>query len=459
MKWRGRASRKVVEAVVATFQDSQATEKQLGGSIGIGEAAFSARGTSALSCAACSAQQSSHPLSALSARDWQRSWHWLDASGMALYFLDKVTSLHMESALPATTLARLRRNLADNRERSASMFAEFTSLNQSFQRSGLPYANLKGFTLSPESCPRPELRCQLDFDFLVDGNQLHLWQELLRQRGYELSAATPDVWEFKAGSSELTSISDHYKARPQRSVELHFASSQAPPHLPFRDPRLERRVDHSWGGVTFPALSPADRFIAQALHIFKHVCSACTRLSWLLEYQHHYAIRYHDPSFWDEVREHAWTQRHAAIAIGLATLLSSRIFGGEVPPQLDEWTDRLPASVLLWADQYGRESLLADFPGTKLYLLLQEQLRAGEGSWKQTKRRSLLPVHRAPRIVSVSTHDGAWKRIRSEVYQLRFVLFRLRFHVVEGTRYLIEASRWKRRLATLRALKPDLAVD
>jgi Uncharacterised nucleotidyltransferase len=428
MTWTGRASKKVVTAVVAAFRDS--------------------------------ADESSRRLSALRASEWQRSYHWLDASGMALYFLDKVESLHIENALPKTTLERLRGNLADNRNRSSTMFAEFAALNQSFQAAGLVYANLKGFSLSPDSCPRPELRCQLDFDFLVDGNQLNLCRNLLSETGYELDAATADVWEFKAGSSVLTSIKDHYRARPQRCVELHFAASQARPHLPFRDSRLERLSQHSWGGVTFPALAPADVFIAQAMHIFKHLCSACTRLSWLLEYQHHVAVRYQDQSFWNEVRSLAGTQRQASIAIGLTTLLSTKIFGTEAPPQLEEWTSaRLPTGVRLWAEQYGEESILADFPGTKLYLLLQEELRGNQESWKQTKRSKLLPLQPPPRIVRTGTDDDLGKRIRSEVYQMRFVLFRLRFHVVEGFRYLIEVSRWKRRLRTSGQYKPDLIVD
>jgi hypothetical protein len=148
------------------------------------------------------------------------------------------------------------------------------------------------------------------------------------------------------------------------------------------------------------------------------------------------------------------------MAIGLTTLLSSRIFGGEVPGQLEKWTsDRLPAGVRLWADHYGRESILADFPGTKLYLLLQEELRGNDDSWKQAKRSSLLPLHRAPRIVSVSIEANVWERIRSEVFQLRFLVFRLRFHVVEGVHYLVEAFRWKRRLAALPNYKPNLIVD
>jgi hypothetical protein len=170
MTWSGRASKKVVEAVVATFRDS--------------------------------ADESLRRLSALRASEWQRSYHWLDASGMALYFLDKVESLHIESALPATTLERLRGNMADNRNRSSTMFAEFTALNQSFQAAGLVYANLKGFTLSPESCPRPELRCQLDFDFLVDGSQLDLCRNLLSKSGYELDAMTRGTaLRFLAGAA------------------------------------------------------------------------------------------------------------------------------------------------------------------------------------------------------------------------------------------------------------------
>jgi hypothetical protein len=428
MKWSARSSKKVVEAVVAAFHEP--------------------------------AEQSARRLSALSAREWERSYHWLDAGGMALYFLDRVESLHLESALPSATLERLRGNLADNRIRSSAMLAEFASINRSFQAAGVVYTNLKGFTLSPESCPRPELRCQLDLDFLIDGAQLDLCRTLLSTRGYELAAATPDVWEFKAGSSELVSIKDHYKARPQLCAELHFASSAAPPHLPFRDLRLDRLSSHSWRGLTFPALAPADLFIAQAMHLFKHLCSSCTRLSWLLEYQYHVAVRYHDQSFWDEVQRYARPHRHASIAIGLTTLLSSGIFGGPIPPQLGEWTcDRLPGAVRLWADQYGRESILADFPGTKLYLLLQEELRRNDGEWQQTKRSSLLPLHRAPRILRTSSRDNVWKRMRAEVYQIRFVLFRLRFHVVEGLRYLVEVSRWKRRLATLRQLNVDLIGD
>ena len=83
MKWRQRASRNVVEAVISVFRDP--------------------------------AEASLRSLWAIRPHEWKQSYHWLDSSGMALYFLDQLESLHLETVLPATTLSRLRGNLADNR--------------------------------------------------------------------------------------------------------------------------------------------------------------------------------------------------------------------------------------------------------------------------------------------------------------------------------------------------------
>lgn len=413
MRWSAPADRRVVDAIVATFCDP--------------------------------AERSHERLFAFEHRDWVRTYHWLDASGMALYFLDELQTLDIEDALPVAVLDRLRQNFADNQIRSSVMFTEFTAINRAFQQAGVLYSNVKGFTLSPESCPNPALRCQLDLDFLVDSHHLKLCQEILAETGYQLTAATGTVWEFKAESSELASIEDHYKPKPQRSVELHFAGS-----LP-RDERLDRLRLHFWNGIAFPALSVGDLFVGQALHLFGHLRSACTRLAWLLEYKRHVSVRYDDRDFWSEVEDCSQIQRQAPIAIGLVTLLSTQVFGGRAPSLLENWTvERLPAAVRLWADHYGRRALLADFPGTKLYLLLEDELARGDHSWQKKKRNSLLPMHRVPLIVYAGPDDNFLKSLRREVYQARFVLFRLRFHAIEGLRYVIETARWKRHIAALK---------
>jgi hypothetical protein len=417
MRWSSRADRRVVEAVISSFTESP--------------------------------EQSYKILSKFKKTAWLRSYHWLDASGMSLYFLDQVVCLGIENSLPSETLARLRQNLADNRNRTSDMYEEFISINQAFQRAGVQYSNLKGFTLSPESCPDPTLRCQLDFDFLVDANQLDICREILCTSGYVLAAATATTWEFKAGASALSNISDLYKSKPQRSVELHFISSTHTAHQPSRDERLDRLSWRSWNGHAFPVLSRADQFLEQACHLFGHICSPYTRVSWLLEYKRHVLARYSDTLFWKEVRERSNSRHHTDIAIGISTLISSKIFGAKAPECLNSWTlDTLPAPVRLWTNQYGRRSVLADFPGTKLYFLLRDELQSSDEILRDRTSR-LLPLHRAPRITLTRSNDSLWTRIRNTVYQGRFVIFRLRFHLIEGHRYAIENVRWKRRRHSL----------
>jgi hypothetical protein len=420
MKWSEPADVRVVEAVVAAFRDS--------------------------------AERSRERLSAISQRDWVRSYFWLDASGLTLYFLNQLETLAIKDSIPVATLERFQQNSADNRVRSSAMFAEFASINQEFHAAGVDYANLKGFTLSPESCPHPALRRQLDFDFLVDGSHLDICRKILVEDGYVLTAATKKTWEFKAGITEPGSMKDFYKFTPQRSVELHFASSSTAAHPPSRDERLDRLVQRSWGGLTFPALSSSEQFVGQALHLFGHLCGASTRPAWILEYNNHVSFYFNDPDFWEDVKERSQAHRRAPIAIGLASLLASRLFDGKTPSRLDDWTlDCLPTSIRLWAEHYGTRTVLADSPGTKLYLLLLQELGRDDKTRpsRAQKRRILLPLHRAPRIIYAGPEDNLSKWFRREIYQMRFVLFRLRFHVIEGIRYLIEAARWKRQLSAL----------
>ena len=425
MKWSGVSDRRVVDAVIRAFCDS--------------------------------AEQCCEGLSQIDERAWTSSYYWLDASGMALYFLEQIETMSIESALPAATLQRLRQNRDDNRRRSAAMFAEFAAINEQFQAAGVAYCNLKGFTLIPDSCPDAALRCQLDFDFLVDPDHLTACREILAGAGYMLVAAKKDVWEFTTGSSVPTKIEDHYKPRPQRSVELHFDPVVAAGHPSARDERLDRSQLRSWKGVTFPVLSSADQFAGQALHLLGHLRSPSTRTAWLLEFKRHVSVRKDDHDFWREVAERSWSSPPARLAIGIATALSFQIFGGQPPAALQAWAvDHLPAPIRLWADSYGRQALLADFPGTKLHLLLEREMPRDDSPW-QKKRFMFVPSLRATRIIFPKPEDKAWQRMRAELYQIRFILFRMRFHLVHTLLYLREVPRWKRRLRMLR--QPQLRRD
>ena len=139
----------------------------------------------------------------LSVRQWEQSFYWLDASGMALYLLKQLEELNLLGTLPQQVHSRLRQNLADNRLRCASMLGEFLELNCAFQAAGIEYCALKGFTLAPVSCPDLAFRTQLDFDFRVDAKDLDVYRQILTDRGYVLRAASKTTWEFKTNSKTL----------------------------------------------------------------------------------------------------------------------------------------------------------------------------------------------------------------------------------------------------------------
>lgn len=96
--------------------------------------------------------QSLQQLSQLSADEWQKLLHWLDTSGLALYFLDRMVDLHLWHTLPHAVFARLKQNLVDNAERTRSLINESFSIQKEFQRAGVSYALLKGFSLYSSRC-------------------------------------------------------------------------------------------------------------------------------------------------------------------------------------------------------------------------------------------------------------------------------------------------------------------
>jgi len=138
-------------------------------------------------------------------------------------------------------------------------------------------------------------------------------------------------------------------------------------------------------------------------------------------------------------------------------VLTTIAFGSFAPEELACWTvDALDPHMRLWLDCYGQAAIMAEFPGTKLYLLQPEFTAAATGELPTLKRHRLMPLHRAPRIVHGAGEDGLRSRVAGWSAQSRFVLFRLRFHVTEGWRYLIEAPRWKRILAASAQSRPAL---
>lgn len=380
-----------------------------------------------------------HQLLQLSNREWRRLLRWLDISGLALYFFDRLVALDLCSALPSPIVDRLQQNLIDNTIRTRGMIDESVAIQLEFQEAGLSYAMLKGFSLCPSSVPRPELRHQFDLDYLIAEESVQQACQILERRGYRLYAISGKSWEFKINETPSVSLKDLYKDLPGRAVELHVEVD-----MPGYPRRLERIQNRELYGIRMPVLSPVDLFLGQGLHAFKDVCSAFSRTAHLLEFYRHVLARRDDDAFWRDLQSVAGNDRRASLGLGVVTYLLMSVMGDFAPEVFTAWTVRsLPPSVQLWVDMYGRRTIFGNFPGSKLYLLLQKELESAGVPPKRPIKKALLPSRLPPTVIRAAANEVLSVRIRRYRLQLHFIISRLRFHIVEGLRYTWESYRWR----------------
>ena len=380
--------------------------------------------------------------------DWQRILYWLDISGLALYLHDRMRELGILHCLPQPLRERFERNLVDNRERTRELFEEAEAVSEAMTGRGLAFALLKGITLTPHAVPDCALRWQIDLDFLVAACDATAARHVLMNFGYSLRAVCGNTLEFSAGQSSAPDMGKMYRVHSERSLELHMVSTSAGRSGQRRDRLLRARV-RSFGQARIPTLAPADILVQQALHLFKHLCGEHTRASWVLEFRRHCEARRGDSAFWREVEQIAAEEAQGEMALGAAMLLADLAFGelAHVPLR-DKVVARLPRTVRLWIDSYGRRVLLADSPGNKLYLILRKELADGNEQ-RAAIRRLVFPTHLPPPITRGGRNESRgqrWARYRTELW---YVLVRFSFHVVEGMKYAVEQSRWQRRVTEI----------
>jgi hypothetical protein len=379
-------------------------------------------------------------LGSLSVREWKRLLQWLDMSGLALYFLDRVNELEKTQWLPPAILARLQQNAADNTERIRELIADAREIEGEFQRSAVSYAVLKGFSLWPNSVSRLELRAQCDLDYLVAEKDAEEARRVLEAKGYHRYAVSGRTWEFKAGDLPSGKITDLYKARAFRCVELHIEPSESG-----ASSLLARREIREFFGMQMPVLSAVDLFLWQGMHVFKHFCQDMARASHLLEFRRHVLARRDDAEFWRRLQSIAADSPRTYLGLGVVTRLIEVTFGSFAPQDLRCWSaDRLPKPVRLYVDTHGYRIQLAGFPGNKLYLLLQRELEIAGVSPSRPLREQLIPLRLPPRSEHVPGPESLPRRVRRARARLGFLAFRFRFHVVAGIHYAWKALLWRK---------------
>lgn len=378
--------------------------------------------------------------------EWERNLRWLDTSGMALYVLARMQEIGIERLLPPSMLVRLERNAEENRARTASLLLEMEQLIEEFRGAGIVFAFLKGLTLVPESVPDPVQRNQLDLDLVADWSHVAALRTILEARGFHLHAAGGGTWEFKTHADRMPSIRQLYQVRPQRTIEVHWVRGNGngePQRGSVWAGQLARAEVKITSGMPVPSLCESDIFLNQALHLLGHLRGEHTRASWMLEFARHIETRANDPSFWERLESAGEGVNCAALACGVSFTLTQRVFGVQAPASVAAWALKpLPARVSLWTQVYGMRIATSDVPGSKLYLMLEAELRQCGAVPATEHKRGPIPMRVPPMISRGVAGEGLASRARRIWDQFRFVWFRLRFHIGEAISYWIELRRW-----------------
>jgi hypothetical protein len=338
---------------------------------------------------------------------------------------------------------RLRQNLRDNQLRYRASFEEFVRVNRVFRDLGRVYAVHKGISLVPDFCPAPRLRVQFDHDFRVKPEDVSVFQAAIVRLGYRLVYCRYGELSLDTRPGFVARLADTYRPPQHHRVELHFDQFIGGEFMRLALPAgyLDRLQQRTVDDELFPALGDLDRLLDQVGHFLRHFELGWVRLSWALELVNFCRARFEDHALWNDLSRFASAEPDSGISIAFALTLLESAFQVPLPPGLAWCRDLLPLRLFDWIERFGHEALLAEFPGSKLPLLVFGEFPGGRRQ-AGVERKRLLPIKIPPRMAapvdsSCAARIAAWRA------QLKFVWVRSRFHVQQGVRYWRARRHWK----------------
>jgi Uncharacterised nucleotidyltransferase len=397
------------------------------------------------------AQNHASQFQKFSNRQWQRILQWLDDTGLAFYFLQKLTNTNATGAVPDAVMSRLEANFAANRKRVTQMSRRFNLLNRTFQEAGIRYTVLKGFSLVPEFCPNANLRSQGDLDYLVDEQSQPLAQKLLLDAGYR-AQPSPSSQEFifvMPGTVERSRGAGQYSAQSPHAVELHldiWDNDYDRVEMNSSLFSLERANIQQWDGFQFPVLTDEDAFLLQVLHACHHLFTDWIRLSCLFEIGYFLNRRVSDAPLWNRVEQRVGNNSWLREFVVVISESVARLFAAPLPPLVHDWGSEIRPGVRVWIDSYSRQWALCElpvyqfslFPIAKLARFLYQQYRDADST---KPRDGVTARSRLSRIASSLKSDPALL-LNAGWWRRQLLLRRSLFHALAELRYLCEIPRW-----------------
>jgi hypothetical protein len=389
-------------------------------------------------------------------REWRRVMKWLDCSGLALYFLQKLEKNKMHGAVPAHVLQELKCRQCKNRQRMTVIRSRFNSINREFSRAGIEYVVEKGFSLLPEYCPDESLRIQSDLDYLVPLDSQGAATRILIEQGYSFKKRHGQESVFWIPAKEPLSSAEQYDVNMPCVIELHVTIWDENRFLvPLQVPQITsaQAKTRQWRDCNFPALPEPQIFLHQILHLFQHVITGKVRLCHFFEMAYFLNQSVGMTSFWTEI-ERLCSDVVFREILGLVSAMALTVFPGGRAAIITRCTNELNPVARLWIENYSRSWLIEGageairfFSSAKLVLFLQE-LYILDVKRASLRLRSMIPLSGLRRLTEPMTVSATHSKRRWRNYAL--MLSRVFYHIGSNFRYLYEVQHWCRITAMLR---------
>lgn len=399
-----------------------------------------------------SSAESAGAFEGFSLRQWNNVLEWLDDAGLPFYFLQKLHITNTTGLLPPWVLARLESDFAANQLRVHEMSQRFDFINRKFSDARIRFTVLKGFSLVPEFCADARLRHQSDFDYLIDDASLDDASQVLIQAGYipKQSRSSQEFIFITPGEIVPSRGAGQYSAQAPHAVELHLNVWDGDLHRLHSIPPLfsvERAEAHPWKGFGFPVLDNADAFLAQVLHVIRHLFADWIKMSSLLEFGYFLNRHASDTELWTQIEQRVGDNPVLREFVVVIVELVARLFAAPIPPLVQQWGAQIRPGPRVWIDNYARDWAFCElpvyrlslFPNSRFALFLHQQY--GNDEPKPLKGPSTPPSSRLSRIASsiknnpsLIFHAGWWQR--------QLLVRRSIFHTLASLRYLSEIPRW-----------------
>jgi len=392
----------------------------------------------------------------LSHREWSRVLQWLDDSGLAFYFLQKLKDVGATDSLPTEILSQLERDFASNHLRVKNLWQRFAELNKQFDKLNVRYCVVKGFSLVPDFCPSAGLRYQADLDYLIEDASLPAARRVLFDAGYvskPSASSNEHIFVSPASPAIQTSRhSDKYLPVGSHAIELHTNMWDSRLHGVFLSVdlfSLKTSIVRHGNDLTFPGLAEEDAFLLQVIHACHHLFTLWIRTSCFFEIAYFLNRRSGDNDFWNRVEQRIGQSAVLREFVVIVSELAAQLFAAPLPLLVQAWSVDLRAGVRVWIDHYARPWAFCElpvyeftlFPRSKLALFLRKQYEVTSDIAKFQQGTRRLPASRLVRMAASIRNDPSlafnrawWKR--------QLLIQRGAFHVLSRVRYLSEIPRW-----------------